>query len=220
MSESPIEAHPDLTLSRRTLLVAGAIGAAALVLPAFPARADFNYGDTKTLRLLEEVARLQADFSLRAAVSERADALPERESNALNLITRQDSEVMRWFGSARTKNGISAFDRPSTLNQASSRPIPTYLFNSETFKTHDSTLARAIEIKGLTVGAFHGAVGIAKDPKLVQAFAAIGGAQGRHLAMLNDLSGQPPFVPVETALSLEEVATKLAPYGFNMEVMG
>lgn len=220
MTESPLEAHPDLTLSRRALLALGAIGAAALVLPAFPARASFSYGDTKTLRFLEEVARLQADFSLRAAVSQRADALSERESSTLNLITRQDTETMRWFGSARTKNGISAFDGPATLNQASSRPIPTYLFNGETFKTRDSTLARAIEIKNLSVGAFHGAVGAARDPKLVQAFAALGGAQGRHLAMLNDLSGQPPFVPVETALSLGEVAIKLAPYGFNREVMG
>lgn len=222
MPQHPTETHSDFTpaLSRRAVLAAGALAAVALTLPAFPARADFNYGDVKTLRLLEEVARLQANFFLKAVMSAPADALAERESSALSLLARQDSELVRWFGSARGKFGLSAFDGPSTLNQASSRRLSEYRFLSETFKNRDTILARAIEIKGLAVSAFHGAVGAAKDPKLVEAFAALGGAQGRHLAMLNELSGQSPFTPFETALSLADVATKLAPYGFNAEVLG
>lgn len=221
MSPFPLETEfSDPTLSRRTLLAAGAVAAAILALPALPARADFAYGDVKTLRFLEEIARLQADFFQKAAISAPADALPERESNALNLLARQDSEVMRWFAAARGKYGVSAFDGPTTLNQASSRPLPNYRFNGETFKNRDTVLTRALEIKTLAVGAFHGAVGEATDPKLVQAFAALGGVQGRHLALLNDIAGQPPFTPFEAALSVAEVATKLAPYGFNSEVIG
>ncbi len=221
MSPNPLETEfPDLAFSRRALLAAGALTALALTLPALPARADFGYGDVNTLRFLEEVARLQADFSLKAAMSAPADAFSERESNAFNLMTRQDTELINWFGSARNKYSLSAFDGPSTLNQASSRPITQYRFTGQTFKNRDRILARALEIKGLSVGAFHGAVGHAKDPKLVEAFAALGGVQGRHLALLNDFSGQPPYTPFETALSRAEVATKLAAYGFNREVLG
>lgn len=225
MSAIPIETTAeteflDLALSRRALLAAGALTALALTLPALPARAAFVYGDVTTLRFLEEIARLQADFSLKAAMSAPAAALAERESSALSLMARQDAELMNWFGSARNKYGLSAFDGPSTLNQASSRPITQYRFPGETFQNRDTVLARALEIKGLAVGAFHGAVGAAKDPKLVEAFAALGGVQGRHLALLNDFSGQPPYTPFETALSRAEVATKLADYGFNREVLG
>lgn len=224
MSQSPLETDSDfasrLTLSRRAVLAAGAVAAVALALPAFPARADFAYGDVKTLRTLEEITRLQADFFLRAAMSTPAEALAERESNLLSLLARQDAEVVRWFGAARGKYGVSAFDGPSTLNQASSRPVASYRFPLEALEKRDSMLALATEIKTLAVGAFHGAVGAARDPKLVQAFAALGGVQGRHLAMLNEIAGQPPFTPFEAALSPVEAATKLAAYGFNAEVLG
>lgn len=220
LSETSNHSDLNLSMSRRTLLVAGGLAAVALALPAFPARADFGYGDVKTLRFLEEVARLQADFFQKAAMSAPADALPEREANTINLIARQDAEVMRWFGSARAKYGVSAFDGPSTLNQASSRPLPNYRFSGEPFQNRDRIMARAIEIKTLALGAFHGAVGSSKDPKLIQAFAALGGVQGRHLAMLSELSGQTPFVAFESALSGADVAAQLAPYGFNAEVLG
>ena len=210
----------DLTLSRRALLTAGAVAAVVLSLPALPARADFGYGDIQTLRFLEEVSRLQADFFQKAAISAPAEALPEHDSNTINLLARQDAEVARWFGAARGKYGVSAFDGPASPNQASSRPIPEYRFLGDSFSNRDRILARAIEIKTLAVGAFHGAVGKARDPKLVQAFAALGGVQGRHLAMLSELTGKDPFVAFEKALSGAEVATKLAGYGFNAEVLG
>jgi hypothetical protein len=115
---------------------------------------------------------------------------------------------------------VSAFDGPTTLNQASSRPIPSYRFIGETFKDRASIMARAIELKTLAVGAFHGAVGDSKDPGIIQAFAALGGVQGRHLAMLSEFTGQSPFVPFEAALENVEVANRLAQFGFNREVLG
>lgn len=219
--ETDFPTDSDFLLSRRAVLAAGALTALALSLPALPARAaEINYSDTKALRFLQELTRLQSDFSLRAALSSPAAALPTRETDALNLIARQDNEVMRWFAAARGKYGVSAFAGPSTLNQASSRPLPQSRFNAGTFTNREQIFARALEIKGLTVGAIHGAVGAAKDPQLVQALAAIGGVQGRHLAMLSELAGQPAFVAFETPLSMREVAGKLAPYGFNTEVIG
>ncbi len=218
---APSEVAPaSFAMSRRTALAAGALVAVAIALPTLPARADFAYGDLKTLRFLEEIAHLEADFFLKVSMAASAEALPESERNALNLMAREDDEMARWFSVARDKYGISAFDGPSTFNQASSRPIPSYHFPLLSFESRDAILKRALEIKGLAVGSFHNAVGAAKDPKLVEAFAALGGVQGRHLAMLSELAGQSPFVPFEATASVNEVARKFAPYGFNMEVAG
>ncbi|PQV64243.1 Ferritin-like domain-containing protein [Abditibacterium utsteinense] len=212
--------HPKAILSRRALLGVGALVGAALCLPALPARADFGYSDVKALRLLEEIAGLEADFFAKAAISAPADGLQEPEMNAINLIARQDNELMRWFKAARGRYGISAFDKFYSLNQASSRPLPSYRFGAATSNTRAGLFSRAIEIKTVAVGAFHGAVGQADDAKLVQAFAALAGVQGRHLAMLQELNGQTPFTPLESAISLREAATKLSEYGFNAEVLG
>ncbi len=212
--------HSETGLSRRALLGLGIVIGAALSLPALPARADFGYSDVKAMRLLEEIARLESDFFTKAAISAPADALQEREMNALNLIARQDNELMRWFAAARGRFGIAAFDKFYSLNQASSRPLPEYRFGNTIGTTRDALFARAIEIKSVAVGAFHGAVGAANDAELVQAFAALAGVQGRHLAMLQELSGQSPYTPYEAALPLREAATKLSEYGFNAEVLG
>jgi hypothetical protein len=68
------------------------------------------------------------------------------------------------------------------------------------------------------VGAFHGVVAQADKPEMIQAFASLAGVQGRHLAVLLELSGQNPFVATEAALSRTEVANNLAAYGFNREI--
>lgn len=217
-SASPDDS-PSASLSRRALLGIGALTGLALSLPALPARADFGYSDIKAMRFLEEMANLEADFFARAAMSAPADGLPEREMNTFNLIARQDNELMRWFGAARGKYGISAFDKFYSLNQSASRPMTQYRFGASTSGTRAQLFARALEIKSTAVSAFHGAVGEVNDPKLVQAFAALAGGQGRHLAMLQELDGKSPFTPFESAMSLRQAANKLARYGLSAEAL-
>ncbi len=217
------DSRPATAFSRRALLGFGALVGAALALPALPARADlgysFGYSDLKALRALEELSRLEADFFAKTAISAPIDGLPEREMSAFYLIARQDSELMRWFGAARDRYGIRAFDDFTSLNQAASRPMPEYHFGASTSGTRAELFTRALEVKSIAVSAFHGAVGAARDPKLVQAFAALAGVQGRHLAMLQELNGKTPFVAFESAMSLRDAATKLARYGFNAEAL-
>ncbi len=216
-AETPSAEAP--LLSRRALLTLGLVAGAALTLPALPTRADFPYGDLRTLRYLEEVARLQAGFFSAASLSSPAEALPEREANLINLIAQQDSELVRWFASAQNNYSLGAASTFYTPNMSTSRPIPSYQFGLGTLNTRAAIFARAIELKEASVGAFHGAVGGASSPKMIQAFAALAGVQGRHLAMLQEVAGQEPLVDFEAALSRREAAQRFAKYGFNSEVL-
>lgn len=206
-------------LSRRTLLKLGAIAGAALTLPALPARADFPYHDIRTLRYLEEIARLQSDFFTKAALSSPAEALEEREMNLFNLLAKQDAELKRWFLAARRRYNMGAYSTFYTPNLSTSRPIPSYRFGIGTFTSRGALYAKAIEIKETAVGAFHGAVGDANSPQMIQAFASLAGVQGRHLAMLRELAGQAPLIDFEAAISRRTAAQKFAQYGFNHEVL-
>lgn len=206
-------------LSRRALLTLGLVAGAALTLPVLPTRADFPYSDLRTLRYLEEVARLQAGFFSAASLSTPAEALQEREANLINLIAQQDGELVRWFASAQNNYSMGAASTFYTPNMSTSRPMPSYQFGLGTLSTRDALLSRAIEMKETSVGAFHGAVGGANSPKMIQAFAALAGVQGRHLAMLREVAGQEALVDFEAALSRREAAEQFAPYGFNPEVL-
>jgi hypothetical protein len=208
-------------LSRRSLLAVGAVAAAALTLPALPARAgDFPYSDIMALRFLEEIARVEADFFAKAANSSTAEGIQERELSAFSLIARQDSELVRWFKAARQQNKIGAFTNFYTPNQSTSRPTPTYSFGTDTFDTRSSLYSTAISIKETALGVFHSVVGDADSPKMIQAFAALAGVQGRHAAILRELSGQSPLVPFEATVSRNTAAQRFEAYGFNREVLG
>ena len=208
-------------LSRRSLLAVGAVAAAALTLPALPARAeDFPYSDIMALRFLEEIARVEADFFNKAAGSTTAEGIQERELNAFSLIARQDAELVRWFKAARLHHKIGAFTNFYTPNQSTSRPVPTYTFGPGTFDTRSALYSTAISIKETAVGAFHGIVGEADSPKMIQAFAALAGIQGRHAAILRELSGQSPLVAFEATVSRNALAQRFEAYGFNREVLG
>src|SRR5262245_49208353 len=102
---------PQTGMSRRgfVALSTAACGAAALLFSNTPAHA-LGYSDASLLRYLEEVERVELDFFTRAALSGTADGLQERESNALNLLAKQDNEHAYWFKLARRQFGLSAFD--------------------------------------------------------------------------------------------------------------
>ncbi|RYG62595.1 hypothetical protein EON80_22855 [bacterium] len=225
MLENPVfeseNSSPDgLQLTRRNLLALGAAAGIALSLPALPARAvDFTYSDAKAIRFLLEVAQLEYDFFARASVSGTAEALDERESNALAWIAKQDAELVRWCNAAFDRTNMGAASTFFTPNTSTSRPIPTYRFGLKSFEDRASLFASAISIKQIAVGAFHGVVGEAKAPDMIQAFASLAGVQGRHLGVLEELAGQNPFVVTESSLSRNEVAAQLEGYGFNREVL-
>lgn len=207
-------------LSRRSLLAIGAVAGAALALPSLPVRADIPYSDIMALRFLEEVARLEADFFTKAANSVTAEGIQEREMSALSLIARQDADLVRWFKAARQRYKIGAHSTFFTPNLSTSRPMPQYRFGGGTFNTRSGLYSTAISIKETAVGAFHGVVGQADSPDMIQAFAALAGIQGRHAAMLREASGQPSLVAFEAALSRSEVGQRFDAYGFNREVLG
>jgi rubrerythrin len=210
---------PQSGMTRRgfVTLSAAACGAAALLLNNAPARA-LGYSDAQLLRFLEEVERVELDFFTRAALSGTADGLQEREANALNLLAKQDNEHAYWFKLAREKFGLSAFDKPLEPNTPASRLAPSYKFSAESFKTRASLFSLALSLKETSVGAYYGVVARLDDPKVVQAVAALAGVEGRHLAVLRELSGQSPFVAYETSLDPSDVVGRLVKYGFSTEV--
>ncbi|HEX8465624.1 MAG TPA: hypothetical protein VF627_13485, partial [Abditibacterium sp.] len=160
-------------LSRRTLLTLGAVAGAVLALPALPAKAaPVSYGDAKSLRFLEEIARIEADFFARAALSAPAEGLSERELSIFSLIGRQDGELVRWFKGARRRSGMSAYSTFFTPNRSTSRPMATYRFGADAFSSRNDLFSTAISLKETSVGAFHGVVGSANAPEMIQAFAA------------------------------------------------
>lgn len=211
--------NPESGTTRRGFIALGAAacGAAALLLNNTPAHA-LGYSDAELLRFLEEVEHLELDFFTRAALSGTADGLQERELYALAALSKQDNEHAYWFKLARQRFGLSAFDKPVEPNQPASRQAPTYKFPSQSFESRASLYTLALSIKETSVGAYYGVIARLKDPEIVQAVASLAGVEGRHLAVLRELSGQSPFVAYEAALDTGDVASRLTKYGFSAEV--
>lgn len=213
---APQEEQSILASRRGFLTLTAAACGSALLLGSLPAAA-MGYNDQRRLRLLEEIERLEKEFFLRAAHSGTADGLSERESNTLNLIARQDSDHTMWLLMAAQKFGVGSSTRTEGGVKESSRPAVEYRFPSATFATRGSFFAAALFLKETAVGAYHGAVGELSDPKMVEAVASLAGVEGRHLAMLRELSGQDPFVDFEPIFSTAEIGRRLRRYNFNME---
>ena len=220
MTDSPDQAQPVCEpISRRALLGLGAAACgAALLFTSAPAQAA-SYGDRNALRFLEDIELFQTEFFRRVTLSATIDGLDEREMNALARLAQQDNEHALWFRIARRRMGIGAFERHYSPTQSSSRPPKTFRFPPDAFANRNGLYSVAIAIKEASVAAYHGQVGEADDPKLVQAIAALAGVEGRHLAMLKELFGQDPLIGFENALSRREAAQKLARYGFASETL-
>lgn len=206
-------AAPDTT--RRNFLALGAVaGAAALILPALPARArDANLQDLATeLRFLEAVQYFQGQFFSRALQSGSIDGLSPANGKAILSIANQDNEQARWINAVRAQRGFVSYSgaAPASLTEPNFAVGGAYGSREKFF---DSGLA----IKTAAVGAFHGIVGKGGGADMVQAVAALAGVQNRHLAMLREMNGADPFDTYVKGISMQEASVTLAKYGFDTE---
>lgn len=221
MTDSPDKSEAGLEprLSRRAILgLSAAACGAALLYASSPARAA-SYEDRTALRFLEDIELFEAEFFRRVALSATVEGLSEREMNTFARVAQQDNEHALWFRIARRREGVGAFERHYSPTQSSSRPPQTYVFPPDAFSTRNGLYSVAIAIKETAVAAYHGQVGDTDDPKLVQAFAALAGVEGRHLAMLKELFGQDPLVGFENAITRRMATNKLTRYGFASETL-
>lgn len=210
--------------ARRRLLGMGVLGGAALatgVLSAKPASADivdflnkFLDLDPIVVNFAYRMEELQADFFNRAAYSRGFGQMSAREQSAINLIAMQDREQFEALGKLRERRGIKNYNHYDEPN-ASSSPAPRNFSYGNAFNSRDELLKTAVEIKGLSVASYHGSVNlVARD--IVTLAAAIAGTDGRHLAVLREISGLDPVPsPFEEAKSPQETGRLLGKYGFT-----
>lgn len=209
----------EIMASRRGFLALSAVACgSALLMGAVPAQ-SMGYGDQRRLRFLEEAERLEKEFFGRAAQSGTADGLTEREANVLNLIAKQDAEHASWLLMAAQKFGVGTSSRTESGARESSRPALVYTFPASLYATRGAFYVNALSIKETVVGTYHNLLGEISDPKMVEAVAALAGVEGRHLAMLRDLTGEDPFVGFENTFTTAEASRRLRKFGFAAEII-
>lgn len=210
--------------TRRKLIAAGATacGAAAL-LAATPAHADlldalkhFLYLDPIVLNFAFEAEELQCDFFTRVIRSEIYPQMDTRERSALNLIALQDRAHFDALNMLRDKQGAKGGTRFETMNASASRRPRVYTFPPKAFSSHAAMLSQAVDIKQNVTWAYHGAVDLIRDPKVLAPAGAIAGVEGRHLVVLREMSGLDPVpTPFEGQVSPQIIGQRLAQYGFR-----
>ena len=204
---------PDAT--RRNFLALTAVaGAAAILLPALPARAlDLGLeGLAAQLRFLEAVQYFQGQFFSRALQSGSIDGLTPAHGKAILSIANQDNEQARWINAVRTQRGLIAYNGAAL----SSLTEPNFAV-SGAYGSREKFFNSGLAIKTAAVGAFHGIVGKGGTATMIQAVAALAGVQNRHLAMLREMNGGDPFDTYVKGISLQEASKTLAKYGFDTE---
>ncbi len=204
--------------ARRHLLALGtALGGAAFAGALFnPARADLVaavgkifYLDPIVLNFALELEELESDFFTRVTSSTGFGQLNERQQNVFYTMATQDKEHFEKLGKIRSIRG----DRASRSNQASSTRPKVFRFSS--LSTQDQVLKAALDLKENALFAYHGAVGLLKDPALLTTAASIAGVEGRHVSVLRESMGLDPVpAPFEGALEAQVSGRKLARYGF------
>lgn len=210
--------------ARRRLLGMGVLGGAALatgVLSAKPASADivdfldkFLDLDPIVINFAYRMEELQAEFFTRAISSKGFGQMSGREQGAIALIAQQDREQFEALGKLRQRLSVKNYDHYDQPN-ASASPSPRDFTFGNAFNSRSELLNTAVEIKGLSVASYHGAVNLIDRGNLTLA-AAIAGTDGRHLAVLRELAGMDP-VPssFEEAKSPQETGRILGKYGFT-----
>ena len=223
MTESPDQLNSTLTpdfpspidVARRNFLALGAVaGAAAILLPALPARAlDLGLESLSAqLRFLEAMQYFQGQFFSRALQSGSIDGLTPANGKSLLTIANQDNEQARWINAVRTQRGLISYQgaAPSSLTE------PNFAV-SGAYGSRDKFFKSGLAIKTAAVGAFHGIVGKGGTADMVQAVASLAGVQNRHLAMMREMNGMDPFDTYVKGISLQEASKTLAKYGFDTE---
>lgn len=215
---------PVTSPTRRKLIAAGATacGAAAL-LAATPAHADvldalkhFLYLDPIVLNYAFEMEELECDFFTRVIQSEVYPHLDAHERSVLSVIAMQDRSHFEALDMARNKYGYKGATHFETMNAEASRRPRVFTYPGNAFSSRDNILNNAIEIKQNVTWAYHGAVDLVRDPKLLAPAGAIAGVEGRHLVVLRELAGQDPVpTPFEGQVSPQVIGDRLAKYGFK-----
>ncbi len=218
MSEAVPESGVKSPARRQILTMATALGGAAFAGALFnPARADLVaavgkifYLDPIVLNFAYELEELETDFFTRATSSNGFASLDERQQNVIFNIAAQDKVHFEQLGKIRDRRG----DRASRGTSQSSSRVPRS-FRYGSLGTRDELLAMALDLKENSLFAYHGAVGLLKDPRLLAAAAAIAGVEGRHTAALRETMGLDPVpAPYEGALEAQVSGRKLSRYGF------
>ena len=201
-----------LDSTRRNFLALGvAAGAAAVVLPALPARAASS-GLAAQLRFLEAAQYFSSQFFSRALQSGSIDGISPAEGKALLTIANQDNEQARWINAVRQQRALM----PARPNALASLTEPNFAV-SGAYGNRARFFDSALAIKTASVGAFHGIVGGGGKADIVQALASLAGVQNRHLAMLREMTGADPFDTYVAGILMREASNTLSKYGFDME---
>lgn len=223
------EAAPEPSVAsparRQLLTMAAALGGAAFagaIFGAKPARADFieNVGkvlylDPIVLNFAFEMEELEADFFNRAVRSSAFGAASESQRNVLSLIAIQDQKHFDDINQLRGRLGYKPGGHFESLNQSSSRRPKFFRYPS--ISTPQKLMETSIDLKETVLFAYHGAVGLVKDPALLKLAAAIAGVEGRHAAVLRLLADMDPVpAPFEGALTAQKAGSIMAKkYGFR-----
>ncbi|HEX8550460.1 MAG TPA: ferritin-like domain-containing protein [Abditibacteriaceae bacterium] len=216
------EASEVASPSRRSLLAIGAVAAAAVAVGASPANADLVRSLRNILHLdpivanfAFELEELQMDFFTRVLQSDAYRGLQVREQNLFNAIASEDTEHYQTIKMYRNRRGIKNSGHFESPNASSTRPSRLFNYPTDAFKTRDGLLSTALDIKETSVFAYHGAVDLVNKDTLLLA-AAIAGVEGRHLAMLREISGIDPLPsPFEGSLPPQASGRRLSRYGFR-----
>jgi len=211
-------------LTRRGLLAVGAAACGATVLlAARPAHADildtlnkFLHLDPIVLNYAHEMEELETDFFDRVLRSSAYHQLEPRERSIFNLIATQDRAHFEALDVERMRRGVRGGDRFETPNASASRRPRVFKFPAAAFKTRENLLRESITIKESVLFAYHGAVDLVSDPKLLAPAAAIAGVEGRHVMALRYMAGLNP-VPTsfEGQVSPQIIGERLSRYGFK-----
>lgn len=210
--------------ARRRFLMLGGAGAAAFAVAAAarPAQAGLGglggFGITseqQAARIAEELIEMNADFFTKATRFDFVGA-NARQGSVINMIAREDLETNDFL-----KAGLLLFKAADAgsfySTNTSASPSPRFFsYPSKAFKNPSNTLEFGRMLKEATVAGFHGQVGNIKDKQLLGIAAAIAGVQGRHAALLCELTGMDP-VPFafQPAMSGPQVSKMLGKYGFS-----
>lgn len=211
-------------LSRRTFLMGAAFCAGGLLLSRVPAEADildtlkkFVYLDPIVLNYAHEMEELEKDFFERAVRSNAYNSLESRERSIINLILEQDTAHFEALNMERERRGAKGAGRFEMPNASSSRRPRVFRIPNGAFRNRANLLNEAITLKENVLFAYHGAVDLVRDPKLLGPAAAIAGVEGRHLVILRELAGRDP-VPTsfEGQVSPQIIGDRLGKrYGFK-----
>ena len=209
-------------LSRRHLLTIGAAATGA-VLVASTARADILDTlkgvldlDDIVLNYAHEMEELQSSFFGRAVVSTAYQQLESRERGVFNQILMGDQAHLKLLDAERARRGSRGGGHFRTPNASASERPRSFTFPADAFRSREALLPMAVDIKESCLSAYHGAVDLLRDKKLLAKAAGIAGTDGRHLVILRELAGMDPIpTSFELQVSPQKIGNKLGRYGFR-----